>query len=221
MSREELQQKLLDDLTAQFGDKILESKIDYGMPVAVLDESIYHDVVAWLKNSDEWKFDHFIDITSVDYFDSRDKRFEIVVHLRSHTHNLKVRLKLPVGKPGASDDLPVVPTLTDLFIGASWTEREIYDLMGIEFSGHPRMTRILSPDDYVGHPLRKDFPVKGPHRGSFPRGTVVSNKRREQVSVKVTKPKPADQLLPNTPWEQKREPMKPAEQAKAEEGGDA
>lgn len=221
MSREELQQKLLADLQQQYGDKLIEAKIDYGMPVVVVDESIYHDIFVWLKGHAEWRFDHFIDITAVDYFDTRDKRFEVVVHLRSNAHNLKLRIKYPVGKPGAGEGLPVVPTITDVYVGALWTEREVFDLVGITFEGHPRMTRLLMPDDFDGHPLRKDFPVKGKHRGSFPRGTVVSNKRREQVSVKVTKPKPADQLLPNTPWEQKRDPLKPAEQEKVEEGGDA
>jgi NADH-quinone oxidoreductase subunit C len=223
LNREKLQQKLLDDLKGQFGDKLFEAKIDYGMPVVVIDESIHHDIVAWLKDSGEWEFNHFIDITSVDYYKTREKRFEVVVHLRSHKHNLKVRIKTPLADTGDESSLPKLPTLTDLFIGASWTEREVFDLMGIEFEGHPRMTRILSPDDFEGHPLRKDFPVKGRHRGSFPKGTVISNKRREPVAARTTKAKPADQILPNTPWEQKRVPMTNSgnDTAPAGEGDDA
>jgi len=220
MTREEKQVKLLDDIQKQFGDKIVSAKMDYGMPVVVIDNSIHHDIFAWLKGHDEWKFDHFIDITAVDYKDSRDARFEVVVHLRTHTHNLKVRIKTPLADSSDEKSMPELPTLSDVFLGASWSEREIFDLMGIKFANHPRMTRLLMPDNYEGHPLRKDFPVKGPHRGSFPRGTVVSNKRREPAVAPTTKAKPADQLLPNTPWEKQRKPLsdKPVE---AKEGGDA
>ncbi|MFH0881428.1 MAG: NADH-quinone oxidoreductase subunit C [bacterium] len=220
MTREEKQAKVLKDLKVQFGDKVRSAEMNYDMPVVVLETAALHDAVAWLKNHPEWQFNHFIDITSVDHGVSSDERFEVVIHLRSHSHNIKVRLKAPLKDTGDPDVLPEIPTHTDLFIGALWTEREIFDLMGIRFTGHPRMTRLLSPDDFVGHPLRKDFPVKGQHRGSFPRGTVISNKRREPVIAKKTKPNPADQLLPNTPWEQKRGPMK-AKEAKAGEGGDA
>lgn len=204
MTREEMQQKVLEDLKSEFGGKITETFFNYGMPVALVDSGAWHDIVAWLKNHESWAFNHFIDITAVDYKGRQDDwRYEVVLHLRSHSNNVKVRLKTRLG-----EENPALATLTDLFVGASWSEREVYDLMGVTFEGHPRMTRLLNPDDFVGHPLRKDFPVKGLHRGSFPRGTVISNKRREPVNAKQTKPKPADQILPNTPIEQRREPMR-------------
>ena len=219
MSTEAMKQDVLNDIQAQFGDKVRWAKIDYGMPVVFIDPAAYHDLVGWLQAHDKWAFNHFIDITAVDYMKKYDDyRFEVVVHLRSHSNNLKVRIKTPV----AGGNKPELPTLTDLFVGASWTEREVFDLMGITFKGHSRMTRLLNPDDFEGHPLQKDFPVKGQHRGSFPRGTVVSNKRREPVMAKVTKPKPADQILPRTPWEQQREPLREqASEPKREEKGDA
>jgi len=220
MTREEKQAKVLENIKAQFGDKVRSAEMNYGMPVVVLEATALHDAVAWLKGHKEWQFNHFIDITSVDHGTSAEERFEVVIHLRSHSHNLKVRLKAPLKDTGDENTLPEIPTHTDLFIGALWTEREVFDLMGIRFTGHPRMTRILSPDDFQGHPLRKDFPVKGRHRGSFPRGTVISNKRREPIVARQTKPKPADQLLPNTPWESKREPMR-SKEVKAGEDGDA
>ncbi|MBS1262404.1 MAG: NADH-quinone oxidoreductase subunit C/D [Calditrichaeota bacterium] len=201
MTRDELYDRLEKDLRDRFGDQLYSAGIDYGMLVVTNPPELHHEIAAWAKEHEFWKFNHFIDITAVDQYTRFDThRFEVVVHLRSHTHNLKFRYKtlLPA-------DRTHVPTLTDLYAGASWSEREAYDLGGITFDGHPRMTRIMNPDDFVGHPLRKDFPVKGLHRGSFPRGTVVSNKRRESVVAKQTKPKPADQILPRTPLETRRE----------------
>jgi len=201
MSTEALKQEILDDLRSEFGDKLTWSGMMYDMPVVVVPVDLHHGIVEWLKGSEKWAFNHFIDITAVDYAQKYDDyRYEVVVHLRSHSKNLVVRIKTPL--TGGKAELP---TLTDLFVGANWTEREIFDLYGINFKGHPRMARLLNPDDFEGHPLRKDFPVKGLHRGSFPRGTVVSSKRREPTQAKTTKPKPADQILPRTPWEQKRE----------------
>ncbi len=214
MSLQEFQQQFLREAADQFGEKLLEKGMVYDIPTVVVASDVYHDAVAWMKGHETFRFNHFIDITSVDFKGrSEDYRYEVVVHLRSHETNLRVRLKTRV-----TDEEPKLPTLSDLFVGATWPEREVYDLMGITFEDHPRMTRILNPDDFVGHPLRKDFPVKGLHRGSFPRGTVVSNKRREPVMSCTTKPKPADHMMPNTVWEMAREPMKSGEEG--EEGSE-
>ncbi len=202
MSKEQLHEKLLAAIKDKFGDKVLTAIIDYGMPVVSIETSIYTDLCKWLKEDAEWEFNHFIDITAVDYVKPVEERFEIVVHLRSHKHNIKVRIKTRIG-----GEKPSIPTLHDIYIGSKWSEREVYDLFGIKFDGNPRMTRILNPDDFEGYPLRKDFPVKGTHRGSFPRGTIISNKRQESAITKETRPKPLDQLLPRTPQEQKREPI--------------
>jgi len=98
-------------------------------------------------------FDCFIDLCAVDYL-TRDPRFEVVVNLLSM--GLKRRLRIRVGVP-ASD--PVVPSITPVFAGANFFEREAWDLLGVRFEGHPDLTRILLPDDWEGHPLRKDVPV--------------------------------------------------------------
>ncbi len=204
MTKLELQEKLINDIKAQFKDHVKHAEVDhYGMPVVEIDPEIHVELPAWLKNSEEWQFNHFTDITSVDYLNRREIRFEVVVHLRSHKNNIRIRIKTPVG-----GENPKLPTLSHTFIGSHWTEREVYDLMGIEFTGHPRMTRLLNPDDFDGHPLRKDFPIKGKFRGSFPKGTVISNKRREPNVAAPTHPKPLDQLMPRTVQEQKREVMK-------------
>ncbi len=205
MSREELNEKVLAAIREKFGEKIRMASVEYDMPVAFVERDAYVDLIQWLKEDPEWKFIHFIDITSVDYKGQEKEkgdRFEVVVHLRSPKHNFKIRVKTPV-----NGEKPVIPSLNKVFIGSHWTEREIFDLMGIRFEGHPRMTRLLNPDDFVGHPLRKDFPVKGMHRGSFPKGSVISNKRREPVMAKMTHPKPLDQLLPTTLYEEKESPL--------------
>ena len=98
-------------------------------------------------------FDLFVDLASVDHF-REAPRFEVALNLISMTANqrLIVSTRVPY-------DAPVVPTLTGVFAGANFYEREAYDMMGITFDGHPDLTRILMPDDWEGHPLRKDFDV--------------------------------------------------------------
>ena len=99
-------------------------------------------------------FEVCVDVTAVDWYRSRRPRFQVVVNLLSHQH--RRRLRVTAGVP--ADD-PSVPSLCKVYPGANFPEREVYDLFGITFEGHPDMTRILMPDDWEGHPLRKDFSV--------------------------------------------------------------
>ena len=108
------------------------------------------DIVAAAKDAG---FDLFIDLGAVDHF-REAPRFEVIVNLVHMAANVRMLVSTRVPY-----DAPVVPTLTDLFAGANFYEREAYDLLGIEFEGHPDLTRILMPDDWEGHPLRKDFGV--------------------------------------------------------------
>jgi NADH-quinone oxidoreductase subunit C len=96
----------------------------------------------------------FIDLCAVDYLSRPEGRFEVVVHLLSMEARLRLRIQAAV--PG---DDPRVPSLTAVFPGANFYEREAYDLFGIRFDGHPDLTRLLLPDDWEGHPLRKDHPM--------------------------------------------------------------
>ena len=112
------------------------------------------DVAKFLRDDAEYRFISLIDICGVDY-PSRELRFDVVYHLLSPTKNLRVRLKV------AADDLTPVPSLTGIFPGANWFERETYDLYGILFSGHPDLRRLLTDYGFDGHPLRKDFPLTG------------------------------------------------------------
>lgn len=98
-------------------------------------------------------FDVFADLCGVDYL-RRDPRFEVVVNLLSHPHRRRLRIRVEV--PG---DNPRIPSITGVFPGANFYERETYDLLGILFEAHPDLTRIVLPDDWEGHPLRKDYSV--------------------------------------------------------------
>lgn len=113
-------------------------------------------------------FEVCVDVTAVDWYRKRRTRYEVVANLLSHEHGLRLRLITDV-----PDDDPTVPSLSPVWPGAGFPEREAFDMFGIRFDGHPDLTRILMPDDWEGHPLRKDFAVgsvpvqfKGSHKVS-------------------------------------------------------
>lgn len=111
-------------------------------------------VLRRLRDDPAFGFASFIDLCGVDY-PSRDKRFDVVVHLLSPRRNQRIRVK------AQTDEATPVPSLIDVFPAANWFEREAYDLYGILFSGHPDLRRILTDYGFEGHPLRKDFPLTG------------------------------------------------------------
>ena len=116
------------------------------------------EVVAVLKYlRDEFACDFLVDITAVDWGVETSPRFTVIWHLYSTTQHGYVR----VAADCASDTEPVAPTMTGLWLGANWHERETYDLLGVKFTGHPDLRRILMWDGYPYHPLRKDFPLAG------------------------------------------------------------
>src|SRR5215470_5102107 len=110
--------------------------------------------VTFLRDDARCEFRSIIDITAVDW-PARENRFDIVYHFLSPTKNARVRVKLEV------DEATPVASLIDVFPGANWFEREVYDLYGVLFTGHPDMRRILTDYGFEGHPLRKDFPLTG------------------------------------------------------------
>lgn len=142
--------KILEQLTAAFPGVELEQVLDPPQDVAHVPAEIYLDFVAAAKTAG---FDVFVDLCGVDYL-RRNPRFEVVVNLLSYEP--AARLRIRVGLP-ASD--PTLPSITDVFPGANFYEREAFDLFGILFSGHSDLTRLVLPDDWEGHPLRKDYSV--------------------------------------------------------------
>ena len=112
------------------------------------------DLAAIAQAAKDAGFEMCVDVTAVDYKDQRRVRFEVVVGLLSHQHNRRLRVLVPLDEASLS-----VPSLVPVYPGTNFFEREVYDMFGIEFEGHPDLTRILMPDDWVGYPLRKDFGV--------------------------------------------------------------
>ena len=141
-------------VVALLGDRIVEQAIAFGeLTVRVHRETII-EAVQLLHDDADLKFISIVDICGADY-PERDERFEVIYHLLSPTKNARIRLKL------RTDDEIAVPSLTPVFPGADWYERETYDLYGILFSGHPDLRRILTDYGFDGYPLRKDFPTTG------------------------------------------------------------
>lgn len=140
-----------DLLAEKLGGSLVGHQIAHGeLTLEATPESLLA-VVAFLKADG---FVSFVDVCGVDY-PARLKRFDVVIHLLSPTRNLRVRVKV------ATDEVTFVPSITGLFPGALWFEREAYDLYGILFSGHPDLRRLLTDYGFDGHPLRKDFPTTG------------------------------------------------------------
>jgi NADH-quinone oxidoreductase subunit C len=120
-----------------------------------IERSAIREACSILRENSECAFDFLSDITCVDWYPS-EPRFEVVYHLLSLSRKERVRLKVRLDSAS-----PTVESLTPVWPGANFFEREIFDLFGVRFSGHPYLRRILMPEDWEGHPLRKDYPVEG------------------------------------------------------------
>ena len=125
-----------------------------GDPTAIIRPAFLTKAIEFLKNDSRLLFNVLIDITAVDY-PERNPRFDVVYQLLSLPFNRRVRLKVQVG--GSE---PVVDSLTPWWGSANWLEREVWDMFGIRFSGHPDLKRILMYEEFEGHPLRKDYPIQ-------------------------------------------------------------
>jgi len=134
----------------RFGAAIIDALEDRKQPYLVIDAAQFSEIARYSR--DEEKFDLLEDFTAVDW-PRREKRFDLIAILYSFPHNTRLRLKIPI----AANEQP--SSLTAIWPTADWLEREIYDMFGIEFSGHPGLKRILLPDGWQGHPLRKDYDI--------------------------------------------------------------
>ena len=134
------------------GDKVLDHSLAFGELTLHVQRDAIVEVTTFLH--DHEAFVSIISVCGADYPD-REERFDVVYHLLSPKQNLRVRLKL------TTDTESTVPSITGMFPGADWFERETYDLYGVLFTGHPDMRRILTDYGFQGHPLRKDFPLTG------------------------------------------------------------
>jgi len=142
-------------LQQQFASAILAQHAAHGDETLTVQREAWREVMRFLRDEPELDYKFLSSVTGVDLGLEVDPRFEIVYHLYSISQRHRLRLKVQVNEDES------VPTVTSLWKAADWYERETYDLFGIEFDGHPDLRRIMMPDDYEGHPLRKDFPLRG------------------------------------------------------------
>jgi NADH-quinone oxidoreductase subunit C len=148
-----MSQAVLDRLRAHFGDRILETSDalgDYEVVVALKD---WVELALFLKEDEELQMDHFIDLTAIDRPERNEARFDLLLLTRSSSTGARIRARTQV-KEGEE-----AGTLTHVWSGANWGEREVWDMFGIKFEGHPDLRRILLYEEFVGHPLRKDYPI--------------------------------------------------------------
>lgn len=162
-------------LEAAFGEQIIEVVEYRNEWTVIVPKTAIRPVLTFLKNDPELRYDHLSDLTAVDYLNLNENRkrlggarFALVYHLFSHQNAKnpllrRLRLKVPLFE----NDLNA-PTVCDLWSVANWLEREVWDMFGIRFEGHPDLRRILMPDDFGAFPLRKDYPLQGlGERASF------------------------------------------------------
>lgn len=147
---EPLDNELIRRLRARFSDAIGEATLDRKQAIVVVQPERFLDVCDYLRT--EEKFDFLTDLTAVDWY-GREKRFDLILNLYSFSHNQRLRLKVPLGEDAHC------PSVAGLWGTANWLERECFDMFGIVFDGHPDLRRILLPDGWKGHPLRKDYDI--------------------------------------------------------------
>lgn len=160
--------EIIAKLENQFGEKIKEKNLDAIDPFVVVIPSDLLEVSRYLRDASELSFDMLNCISGVDYLEPDPKKAakagfephtEVVYHLSSftHKHRFVVKVILPRWKDDQEGELPECPSLVSIWNAADWHEREVYDLSGIWFTGHPDLRRILLAEDWEGYPLRKDY----------------------------------------------------------------
>jgi len=150
--------EILQCLKSRFGDAILDTHERLGEATALVERGWLVEMLLFCRDERALGFDVLMDLTAADYlkYPGREDgpRFEVVYHLYSLPHNHRVRLKVRV-----DEDDAVVPSAVELWPIANWLEREVWDMFGVHFSGHPDLRRLLMYEEFVGHALRKDYPI--------------------------------------------------------------
>jgi len=137
----------------RFGEAVLGSHSQHGDDTIVVAKSALLEVAGFLRDDPDLQYNVLMDLTAVDNF-KRKPRFEVVYHFLSMSRKQRLRVKVPVGEPE-----PEVESVSGLWKGANWYEREVFDMFGIRFRNHPDLRRILMYPEFEGHPLRKDYPI--------------------------------------------------------------
>ncbi|MBI4364727.1 MAG: NADH-quinone oxidoreductase subunit C [Candidatus Latescibacteria bacterium] len=148
---------MIGKLKARFPEGYRSDHCFRGQLSVWVERGVFADALRFLRNEPDLLYEYLTDVTAVDRLNERaagEPRFEVVAILYSPAFNRRILVKTWVGE-GES-----VPSATAVWPGANFMEREVYDMFGIRFEGHPNLERILTPDGWLGHPLRKDFPVQ-------------------------------------------------------------
>lgn len=165
--------EIAQTLKSRFGDKITGEDLQAIDPWVSVAADAIAEVALFCRDEPSLAFDYLKDLSAVDWLIKDEKKaqklgvephIEVLYHIFSFTHRHDFKLKVLVDR-GTPEKLPVVPTVSHVWKVADWHEREAYDLMGIDFSGHPNLRRILCPEDWVGHPLRKDYEMPLEYHG--------------------------------------------------------
>ena len=143
---------LVDELAQRFPGAVSEALMFRNQPWLIVAKESLVAVCEYLKSDEGGAYAYLIDETAVDY-PKREKRFEVVYNLYSFKLNHRLRLKVLAGEGEK------IPSVVRVWPTANWLEREVYDMFGVEYEGHPDLKRILLPDEWVGHPLRKDYDI--------------------------------------------------------------
>jgi NADH-quinone oxidoreductase subunit C len=150
---------IADRLRVEFPDEILRTYTNQGQAAAVVRSGRIVDILRWLRETETIRMNHLRSLCGVDNVRRQEpgaSRFEVVYNLYSIPLRHEIRVRAMVGDEG-----PAIDSVVGLWPGADWLERETYDLFGIRFRNHPDLRRVLMPDDWAGHPLRKDYPLRG------------------------------------------------------------
>jgi NADH-quinone oxidoreductase subunit C len=169
-------EQIVQLLESEFGEKITGKNLENIDPWVEVEASALLDVGKFLRDDERLQFNGLQCISGVDYFEPDPKKakragfephFEVVYHFYSYPqrHRITVKVVLPRWKNDQPGELPEVPSVTSLWSTAEWHEREVFDLSGVQFTGHPKLRRILCPEDWVGHPLRKDYEMPLEYHG--------------------------------------------------------
>ncbi len=153
----EVSRRAAEAVAARFGDKVRERITFRGEETLVVDPAAIVEIATFLRDEPELDFDVLTDVMAA-HFLERDHEYEVSYLVSSYPNNAQIRLKVRLG---GSAGPAGVPTLIGVWPTADWQEREEWDKVGVVFDGHPNLTRILMPEDWEGHPLRKDYPMEG------------------------------------------------------------
>jgi NADH-quinone oxidoreductase subunit C len=167
---------VLDRLKKKFGDKITGGNTTALDPWIEVAPQALPEVCRYLRDEKDLRFNYLNCISGVDYFEGDPKKaakvdwkphMEVVYHLWSlvHKHSIVLKVILPRWKDDVPGQIPEVPSVASIWSTADWHEREVYDLSGVRFIGHPNLARILCPEDWVGYPLRKDYEMPLEYHG--------------------------------------------------------